>query len=206
MFDTSKDYSRFLESAYLFNDEKYQHSSDPLDKMVLLTGSHVFGGEREPHVEIAAYCLMPNHYHFLVRQLREGGIPRFFHKLNKGYSRYYNLKNKRSGSLFESKYKAKHINSQSYLSHIAPYIHLNSLDLTGELWREGVVENWDLIELSMRMYEWSGHNTYLTGEQEFPLMTLDFFKNTYKDQDDYLDYLKHWALREKPALLGYVTE
>jgi putative transposase len=201
IFDSFDDYNRFVQSAYLFNDEKFVSTRDPLDKVVLLSGSEVFGRDQVPHVGIKAFSLMPNHYHFFMRQNRDHGISRYFHKLNKGYSRYYNNKNNRSGALFEGSFKIKHIDSDAYFEHIAAYIHLNPLELYGVPWRTGVVEDWEKSKELLSKYMWSSHPAYLSGNQDFPLVDLDFFKNMYRNPSDYLDYLKQWSTREMPVSL-----
>lgn len=76
-------------------------------------------------VDILAYCLMPNHYHFLIKQTQDQGITEFMHKLNTSYTMYFNLNNKRTGRLFEYTFKAKTIESDDLLLHVSRYIHLN---------------------------------------------------------------------------------
>jgi REP element-mobilizing transposase RayT len=71
------------------------------------------------------YDLLPNHYHFLVRQITEDGVRKFMHKIGTGYTNYFNEKHKRSGSLFQGKYKAIHVDSNEYLLHLSTYINLN---------------------------------------------------------------------------------
>jgi putative transposase len=76
-------------------------------------------------IELLAYCLMPNHIHLLVYQHQTRAMSQFMQSLLTSYSRYFNKKYKRSGSLFESRYKASLISDESYLEHISRYIHLN---------------------------------------------------------------------------------
>lgn len=76
-------------------------------------------------VQVLAYCLMSNHFHILVYQSEQGGLTALMRGIMTSYSRYFNLKYKRSGSLFENRYKASKIDNQSYLDHISRYIHLN---------------------------------------------------------------------------------
>lgn len=68
---------------------------------------------------------MPNHYHFLIQQLQEGGITEFMHKLDTSYTKYFNLNNQRTGRLFEYTFKAKNVETEELLLHISRYIHLN---------------------------------------------------------------------------------
>ena len=76
-------------------------------------------------VNFVAYCLNQNHYHFILEPLVDDGIQKFMHRLSTGYTNYFNEKEKRSGSLFQGRYKAIHINSNSYLLHSSVYVNLN---------------------------------------------------------------------------------
>ena len=76
-------------------------------------------------VEIMAFCLMPNHFHFLLRQTVNNGIPKFLSKFTNSYTRYFNTKQKRNGPLFQGKFKAVRIEADEQLLHVARYIHLN---------------------------------------------------------------------------------
>lgn len=76
-------------------------------------------------VKVIAYCLMPDHFHFMVTQLEDEGIKAFIHKLATSYSHYFNLKHNQKGSVFESKFKAVRVESQEQLVHLSRYIHLN---------------------------------------------------------------------------------
>ena len=76
-------------------------------------------------VNFVAYCLNPNHYHFILEQLVDRGIEKFMHRLGGGHTWYFNYKNKRSGSLFQGRYKAIHVDSNEYLLHLGIYVNLN---------------------------------------------------------------------------------
>lgn len=72
-----------------------------------------------------SYCLMLNHFHMLLYQFEKMDMEKFMRSLMTSYSRYLNLKYKRTGSVFESRYRAIKINQDEYLQHITRYIHLN---------------------------------------------------------------------------------
>lgn len=76
-------------------------------------------------VELACYCLMGNHFHLMLYQNEAGQMAKFMQSLLNSYTRYFNKKYKTSGPLLESRYKASLIDSDSYLTHISRYIHLN---------------------------------------------------------------------------------
>lgn len=80
---------------------------------------------QEKLVNFICYCLNPNHYHFVLEQVADKGVEKFMHRLGVGYTMFFNKKYKRSGSLFQGKFKAVHINSNEYLLHISAYVNLN---------------------------------------------------------------------------------
>lgn len=83
------------------------------------------GSSTSKLVEFVCYCLNPNHYHFLLKQIAENGIEKFMHRLGTGYTNYFNNKIKRTGSLFQGRFKSVHIDSNEYLLHSSAYINLN---------------------------------------------------------------------------------
>ena len=97
-----------------------------------LSGNKVFSKtgvvypDYSKEIKLLSYCLMPNHIHIMLFQYdnpRE--IRKFMSSLMTSYSKYFNLKYKRLGSVFESRYKAKRIDNDSYLIHLSRYIHMN---------------------------------------------------------------------------------
>lgn len=83
--------------------------------------------ERKLIVELICYCLMPNHFHILIRQKRENGISKFLSNFTNSYTRYFNTKHKRIGPLFQGTFKAVRIESEDQLLHVNRYIHLNPI-------------------------------------------------------------------------------
>jgi putative transposase len=76
-------------------------------------------------IELLAFCLMPNHFHLLIFQKDAEAMTKLLHKITGSYTRYFNKKHKRSGPLFQDRFKASQILSDEYLIHISRYIHLN---------------------------------------------------------------------------------
>lgn len=87
-----------------------------------------FGGptaKSKKLVNVVAYCLNPNHFHFILEEVTDGGISNYMKRLSGGYTWYFNNRHKRSGSLFQGKYKYKHIDSNQYLKYVSVYVNLN---------------------------------------------------------------------------------
>lgn len=76
-------------------------------------------------VKVMAYCLMADHFHFILTQLEENGIRAFMHRLATSYSHYFNEKYDQKGSVFEGKFRAVRVETQEQLAHLSRYIHLN---------------------------------------------------------------------------------
>lgn len=76
-------------------------------------------------IQIVAYCLMPNHYHFLVSVLQDGALSSFFQRLFNSYSQALNHQLQRTGTLFEGRMKSKHVVDDAYVYALVRYIHLN---------------------------------------------------------------------------------
>lgn len=78
-------------------------------------------------VNLLAYCLMPNHFHFFVKQKSAGSIDKFMNSLCTRYTMYFNKRHGRVGPLYQGVYKAVSISSEPQLLHLSRYIHRQSL-------------------------------------------------------------------------------
>lgn len=90
-------------------------------------------------VEIIAYCFMPTHVHLVLKQMKNDGISIFMGKVLNSYTRYFNLRSKRKGPLWESKFKNVEVTTDEQLLHLTRYLHLNPVTAS-------IVEdphNWD---------------------------------------------------------------
>lgn len=81
--------------------------------------------QKSPLVSVLSYAIMPDHYHFLLKQLSDEGIKTFTSKIQNAFAKHTNTKFKRRGSLFLNPFKAKHIDTDEILVHVSRYIHLN---------------------------------------------------------------------------------
>ncbi|OGF64502.1 hypothetical protein A2Z53_03300 [Candidatus Giovannonibacteria bacterium RIFCSPHIGHO2_02_42_15] len=119
IFLDGNDFDRFLQSMKEFN------SDDPIGSIYENSFRGSIRKKQKKLVDFIAYCLNPNHYHFILKQSSEKGIERFMHRLGMGYAKFFNNKYKRSGALFQGTFKARHINTNEYLLHLSAYINLN---------------------------------------------------------------------------------
>lgn len=182
IFLDESDYFRFLVGVKEFS-EYIKFESKPCEKNCAMKPI----GSENSNIIVVCYCLMPNHFHFIIQQLRDGGITDFMHRLSTGYAMYFNRKYDRTGVLFQGVFKAKHIAEDSYILHLSRYIHQNPLEISGE----------DIDNKSSRgfieTYKWSSLRSYLDRNKPcvFKLnreIILGQFKNINEYRDFVLDF------------------
>ncbi len=135
IFEDDQDYKvflRYLKEAFSPLEEQKLHTKYIMQGLSLQS-------VRRPvktfidKVDLIAYCLMPNHFHLLIRQNDADSIKRFMGSLMTRYSMYFNKKYDRVGSLFQGRYKAVMITDEGYLLHLSRYIHLNPKECVDDL-------------------------------------------------------------------------
>ncbi len=175
IFMDERDYVRFVHDLYEFNDEKPALNVNYSFKNMDLRNPYI--RDRKLIVDVHGWCLMKNHYHLLLSERVEGGLTKFFRKLNVGYANYFNERYDRDGSLFQGRTKKIHINSDAYFLHILNYIHFNPLDYFAETQgrRTRNIENANKAHGYLLKYRWSSYPDYC-GQRNFPsILTMDLF-------------------------------
>jgi len=117
-------------------------------------------------VEIVAFCLNPNHFHMILKQISDNGIPEFMRRLSGGYTWHFNNRTERNGSLFQGRYKSKYIHDNDYLLRLSAYVNLNDrVHSLGGSTAKWVRSSW---------------NEYIKNEPDIceTSIVLDQFKNT----------------------------
>jgi len=182
----------------------YQNQNPPLRYSFFLRLSperkaeilNQLGSEKKFLVEIIAYCLMPNHFHFLLKQTKENGISLFLSNITNSYTRYLNTKKERVGPLFQGKFKAIRIETEEQLLHLSRYIHLNP-------YSSCLVKNLD----DLFNYPYSSLSEYLnpknlsfcTKDTILENLKTNSYKQFVSDQADYqkrLEEIKHLVLEK----------
>ena len=131
----------------------------------------------EYKISIIAYCLMSNHYHWLVRQ--DGEIPAsdLPKRVFGSYSQAFNLKYHRSGTLFEDRFKVRLVSSDEYLRHLCLYIHGNPVKdgfaISPELWPYSNYQDWIGLR-NGELVDRSFIQTFFPAIQRYPIALLDY--------------------------------
>lgn len=123
-------------------------------------------------VEIYSYCLMPNHFHLLLKQNIDSGITHFIRKFANSYTRYFNTKYDRIGPLFQGTFKAKLIDNDEYLLQVSKYIHRNPLKLSNN---------------KLHSYPYSSYGNYLS-QDKHPFCNTEFILSYFSKTIPNLSY------------------
>lgn len=121
---------------------------------------------QEFSLEVHGYCVMDNHFHFLLRT-RLPNLAKFMQRFNTAYIMYFNKKYGRAGHLYQGRYKAILVDADSYLLELSRYMHLNPVRLRrfkGVPFEEKV--------RTLEQYPWSSYSAYI-GRQEIPFLYKD---------------------------------
>ena len=127
IFNNDRDRWRFLVLLYVANHSGEIHLSDHVGTKT----PELFNLPADKKlVDIGAYCLMPNHFHLLIKEKIEGGISKFMQKLLTSYSMYSNKHYSQSGGVFERPFRAQYVDDDTYLKYLYAYIHLNPIKIS----------------------------------------------------------------------------
>ncbi len=148
IFIQNRDYKRFLERLREYKDKF--------------------------NVSILSYCLMPNHFHLLLKQETEKPITFFMLRLCTSYAKYFNIKYDQVGSLFQGPLKAKLIDSDEYLLQLSRYIHRNPISIS----TPGV---------DLALYPWSSYSSYVSRGKD-NIVNYPFILNYFANSNPLRDY------------------
>jgi len=178
------------------------NKDEPIEKAIEITRS----GEKL--VDVLCYVIMPDHYHLLLKERGENGIIKFISKCNTSIAKYINIKKDRSGPLFESRFKSKHIKSNEYLLHLSLYIHLNPLDfLINRDWRNHKLKDWQIAKEKLFNYPWSSLKSFIDKKHKnFILSGTKIIKDQFDNEKDYELFLREWSEQSSNEIKDYSLE
>lgn len=195
IFQSKKDYERFLTTVFECNDinlsseNRYRRCDDQKINKI----------QTENLVEIFAITLMPNHFHIAAKQLVDGGISKFMQRVGNSYTKYFNIKNERKGSLFMSRYKSVHVKTDRQILHLITYIHANPLDLVDYEWRNGKIKDFKKAKEFLENYNWSSYSFYVKYSRInliSQIINSEIVKMFYSKKEDHFNAVKSWSSRQ----------
>ncbi len=196
IFNHKSDYERFINLLFLSN------SKNSFNFFNLLKNGHLYNFEQgDALVDIGAYCLMPNHFHILITPKEEGGVSKFMQKLTTAYVMYYNQKYKRTGGLFEGKFKSQHLANDRYLKYVFSYIHLNPIKLIEPKWKEFGLKNKNKALDFLEGYAFSSFLDYKNNDREQgAIINRKSFPDYFPTQNDFEEEIFDWLSYQEDEL------
>ena len=195
IFMDDRDYKTFLYflKQYLIPEDDPEKKSSNFNGR-LFVRKNFFG-----KIDLLAYCLMPNHFHLLIKQKGGRDLSEFISALIISYSMYFNDRYERTGGLFQGRFKSVLVKDDNYLLHLSRYIHLNP----------NKVRN--LVKL--KEYEFSSYQEYLrTRNTKWvkPELILDYFEQNKNDgmvsSDNYRIFVEDYIHDTEKILEGLTLE
>lgn len=135
------------------------------------------------NVELVAFALMPNHFHLLVRNLDDGILSVYMHRVLTAYSKYFNSKYNKKGHVFEGPFGAVRIKNNNQILHLSAYIHKNPKELGS--WNN----NYD-------KYPYSSYQDYIGLNRWGDFLSTDIVLKQFKDQAKYRDFVTESVAKE----------
>mgnify|MGYP001589446027 CR=1 FL=1 len=193
-------FNRGVEKRIIFPDKSYyQHFLTTLDYYkdnqperlslsAYLNNKPLIQPKAKDHlVSILCFCLMPNHFHLILKQLADGGISHYMNDIANSYTRYLNTRLERVGHLFQGSFKSKLIETESSFLQVTRYIHLNPTDLHPEGEKAMGIEP---MEKLLRAYPYSSYKTYLGKETAYSICDQSEIRELIGAPNDYKNLVK----------------
>jgi len=186
VFHEPDDYRRFVLGLYKFNNKGFALRLSDENWLANLPLQNKI-------VEILAWSLLPNHYHLLVQENIDGGAVDFVKRIGNGYTKYFNIKNNRSGYLFQNAAKIILVKRNEHFLYLPFYINANPVDLIESDWGNKGIRNQERVLNFLEKYHWSSYQDHV-GIANFPQITNKqlFFKIFDTNQKQYKKNFLEW--------------
>lgn len=206
IFLDKNDYYRFITYLLQFNTTEHIPNIRRIVKDIVQGATLNNISNVKQLVEVISFCLIPNHFHMILRQLGDNGISKFMQKIETAHAMYFNKRYERIGRLFEGHFKSKLIETDEYLVHLSRYIHLNCLDLIDPGWKEDGIKDWERANKFLESYKWSSYQDYM-GKSNLPyIINMAPLKEYFKGPEGYKKYVQSWMVRDLDILEELLIE
>ena len=194
IFKSYKDYERFIMLLYLGNSNEPFRLDDILNKEHKKFDEILILDKGESIVSIGAWCLMPNHFHILIKQEADGGITKFMRKLGVGYSMFFNIKYQRAGGLFGGPFKSKLVgNDDNYMRQLFAYIHINPLEIKFPDWKEQLKKPSIEMKKFLESYRYSSYLDYIGRDRiEKNIINPKNFPDYFEGTQSFKDFVDNY--------------
>lgn len=198
IFKSKRDCERFIMLLYIANSKESFHLNNILNTENKKFNEVLTLDRDKPLISIGAWCLMPNHFHLLIKQEADGGITKFMRKVGTGYSMFFNIKYQRKGSLFGGLFKSKLIGSDdNYMRQLFGYIHINPLDIDFPGWKDEIKKLPNNMKKFLKSYPYSSYLDYIgTDRTEKSIINPENFPAYFQDAKSFKDFIDDYFITE----------
>ena len=138
---------------------------------------------KERFVELTGFVLMPNHFHLIVKEIKEGGMGKYMQRVLNSYTKYFNTRYDISGHLFGGPYKAVHVEDDKQLLYLSAYIHLNPRELSEWYKKEN-------------LFPWSSYQDYIEENRWDKVLKTEIVLEQFKDKKEYKNFVETSGAKE----------
>lgn len=196
----AKDRWHFLQLLYYCNNEDcFPNSFREIKGLFKLSLNKPFQWpkswpSRKPIVKILAFSLMENHFHLLLKEIKEGGISAFMQRFGTGMTKYFNEKYQETGRLFQGPYKAKLVDEDLYLRYLSVYIQVKN---PFELYPGGGIKR--AMKEFDKAYEFAADYAYCSlgdyaGKRNSPIIDKDILADLFPTPREYKKFARECIL------------
>ena len=193
IYEDQRDYNRFIKMLSYYRQIKPPVKFSLWENPVHRPSKE---GDQLPKylISLVAYCLMPNHFHLLVKQEANQGVTLFMHRLLNSHTHHFNLRHGRKGSLFQSRFQAIHVSDNEQLLHLSRYIHLNPrkarlVNRAGDYSFSSMnqfLDNGGIVDAKIVMDQFSSPSDY------------ELFVESYEDTDSQIAKITRITIDDEP--------
>jgi putative transposase len=197
IFANESDKERFLQSIYLSNNSNSFRGVSELKKnrenISISAVRNILKVKKiriSPLVQILSLCLMPNHFHLILKENKKNGISGFMQKIGNSYGKFYSNKYGQKGSVFSGRFKVAQVENNEQLNYLFVYINaVNPAQLVEPYLKIKGVENFSLAWNSVENYKWCSHLDLMSPRSSL-ILDKDSFLKTFGNPKNYNDLAK----------------
>lgn len=134
------------------------------------------GLKKNRTIKLHVFCLMPNHFHLIIEELKNGACANYMLRALDSYTKFFNIKYDLVGHVFQGSYKSKPITNDEYLLTLSAYIHNNPRNL-------------DLENENLMNFPWSSYPDYIGINRWGTFLETGKIKNAFMNQGYYANFV-----------------
>jgi putative transposase len=184
IFLNDRDYIRFLFLILHLQHEESYYNVERYINSYIKNNTFDINLTKSRFIDLSCYCLMPNHFHLLVYERSENGIPKYMQRILNAYTKYFNTKYRKNGHVFEGPYKLVRVKDNNQLLYLSGYIHNNPRDL----------RDWQNKE---EEYPWSSYSDYVSVNRWGDKLLQEILLKQFGNKSDYHKFLKENTAKQK---------